>query len=77
MAVEARKATELGDLAVDADILERPRYSAWRDMLHRLQRNRMSFFSMIAILVMTSTRRTVCNNHPLSPHNQTFQNLNG
>jgi oligopeptide transport system permease protein len=53
MAVEARKATALGELRVDSDILERPRYSAWKDMLRRLSRNRLALFSMISIVVMT------------------------
>jgi oligopeptide transport system permease protein len=53
MAVDTKQMTPLGDLRVDSDILDRPRYSMWRDMLRRLRRNRLAVLSMIAIVVMT------------------------
>jgi len=52
MAVEAQR-TETGeDYLVDSDILERPQYSAWRDMFQRLVRNRMALVSMIIIAAL-------------------------
>jgi oligopeptide transport system permease protein len=52
MAVEAQR-TETGeDYLADSDILERPQYSAWRDMLQRLVRNRMALASMIIIAAL-------------------------
>jgi len=52
MAVEAQR-TETGeDTLADSDILERPQYSAWRDMFQRLVRNRMALVSMIIIAAL-------------------------
>ncbi|MES0339809.1 MAG: ABC transporter permease [Anaerolineales bacterium] len=52
MAVEAQR-TETGEeFLVDSDILERPQYSAWRDMFQRLVRNRMALVSMIIIAAL-------------------------
>jgi oligopeptide transport system permease protein len=53
MAVDARRLEPLGELRVDIDILERPRYSIWRDMLRRLVRNRLALVSLIYIVALT------------------------
>lgn len=55
MAVEAQELRAGEDFIVDSDILERPRYNAWKDMFTRLRRNRMALFSMIIIIVMTGS----------------------
>lgn len=52
MAGEAERIKTGEDKLVDSDILERPQYSAWRDMLHRLVRNRMALVSMIIITAL-------------------------
>ena len=49
MAVEAQRIKTGEDFLADSDILERPQYSAWRDMFQRLQRNRMALVSMVII----------------------------
>jgi oligopeptide transport system permease protein len=53
MAVDARRLEPLGELRADIDILERPRYSLWRDMLRRLVRNRLALVSLIYIIALT------------------------
>ena len=50
MAVEAQGIKSGENIFVDSDLLERPQYSAWRDMFKRLIRNRMAFISMIIIV---------------------------
>lgn len=52
MAVEAQRIETGEEFLVDIDILERPQYSAWRDMLKRLVRNRMALVSMIIIAAL-------------------------
>ncbi|MFV9675215.1 MAG: ABC transporter permease [Anaerolineales bacterium] len=52
MAGEAQRIKTGEDNLVDSDILERPQYSAWRDMLKRLVRNRMALVSMIIIAAL-------------------------
>ena len=52
MAVEAQKIETGEEFLVDSDILERPQYSAWRDMFQRLVRNRMALVSMIIIAAL-------------------------
>ncbi len=52
MAVEAQRIETGEEFLVDSDILERPQYSAWRDMLKRLVRNRMALVSMIIIAAL-------------------------
>ena len=53
MAVEAQRIETGEEFLVDSDILERPQYSAWRDMLKRLVRNRMALVSMIIIAALS------------------------
>jgi oligopeptide transport system permease protein len=53
MAVEAQRIETGEEFLVDSDILERPQYSAWRDMLKRLVRNRMALVSMIIIVALS------------------------
>ena len=53
MAVEAQRIETGEEFLVDSDILERPQYSAWRDMLKRLARNRMALVSMIIIAALS------------------------
>ena len=52
MAVEAQRIETGEDYLADSDILERPQYSAWRDMFQRLVRNRMALASMIIIATL-------------------------
>lgn len=52
MAVEAQRIETGEEFLVDSDILERPQYSAWRDMFQRLVRNRMALVSMIIIAAL-------------------------
>jgi oligopeptide transport system permease protein len=49
----ARKMGQPTDIRLDVDILERPRYSLWRDMWHRLLRNRVAVGSGVYIIVIT------------------------
>ena len=53
MAVEAQRIETGEEFLVDSDILERPQYSAWRDMSKRLVRNRMALVSMIIIAALS------------------------
>jgi oligopeptide transport system permease protein len=56
MAVEAHELRVGEEFLVDSDILERPQYSALRDMFQRLRKNRMAFLSLIIITgLMLST----------------------
>jgi oligopeptide transport system permease protein len=54
MTVETRKeAGPIGEMVVDADILERPRFSMFRDTMNRLVKNRLATASGIYIIVIT------------------------
>ncbi|TFH37700.1 MAG: ABC transporter permease [Anaerolineales bacterium] len=48
--MEAPKINAGKDIFVDKELLERPHYSAWRDMFKRLVRNRVAFASMFIII---------------------------
>lgn len=54
MTVETRQeVSKVGGMKVDADLLERPRFSMWRDTLNRLLKNRVATGSGIYIIVVT------------------------
>jgi oligopeptide transport system permease protein len=53
MAVGASDVTQIGGASVDQDILERPRYSFWRDTLRRLLRNRVAVAAGVYIILLT------------------------
>jgi oligopeptide transport system permease protein len=53
MAVDARDVTKVGELAMDQDILERPRYSYWRDTFRRLLRNKVAIAAGAYIILLT------------------------
>ncbi len=53
MAVGASDVTQIGAASVDQDILERPRYSFWRDTLRRLLRNRVAIAAGAYIILLT------------------------
>ncbi len=54
MAVETRKeGGPVGEVVIDADILERPRFSMFRDTMNRLIKNKVATGSGIYIIVVT------------------------
>jgi oligopeptide transport system permease protein len=53
MAVGARDVTRIGAAAADQDLLERPRYSFWRDTIRRLLRNRVAIAAGSYIVLLT------------------------
>ena len=50
--VSAQDLGEAADIRLDMDILERPRYSIWKDMFRRLSRNKMAIVGAVYIIVL-------------------------